>query len=86
MTEPISVRVDLKIPAAYVKYRVGTSVETRDIIDGGTVAYDLNESGEIIGVEILGIDQSIHVETARQFAHDHRLAFPRDLGGNLVAA
>ncbi len=86
MTEPISVRVDLEIPAAYVKYRKGISVETRDIVDGGAVAYDLDDGGEIVGLEVLWIDEPRHIEAARAFAVRQDLAFPRDLGGNLVAA
>jgi uncharacterized protein YuzE len=86
MTEPISVSVDLEVPAAYVTYRRGRSVETRDIVEGGAVAYDLDEEGAIVGVEILWIDAPENVEAARAFATQRDLAFPRDLGGNLVAA
>jgi len=86
MTEPISVRVDLAVPAAYVKYRKSTPVETRDVVEGGAVAYDLDDAGVIVGLEVLWFDDPAHVETARTFATQHNLAFPRDLGGNLVAA
>ena len=86
MTEPISVRVDLAVPAAYVKYSKSTSVETRDVVEGGAVAYDLDDAGAIVGLEVLWIDDPTHVEAARAFAAQHGLAFPRDLRGNLVAA
>ncbi len=86
MTEPISVRVDLEVPAAYVKYSQSNSAETREIVEGGAVAYDLDEVGAIVGVEVLWIDDPAHIEAARAFAAQHNLAFPRDLGGNLVAA
>lgn len=86
MTEPISVRVDLEVPAAYVKYSKNSSAETREIVEGGAVCYDLDEVGAIVGLEVLWINDPAHVEAARAFAAQHNLAFPRDLGGNLVAA
>lgn len=86
MTEPISVRVDLEVPAAYVKYSKSSSVETRDVVAGGAVTYDVDEFGRIVGLEILWLDEAAHVEAAREFATSHDLAFPRDLRGNLVAA
>ena len=86
MMGPISVRVDLEVPAAYVKYSKNASVETRDIIEGGAVAYDLDDAGEIVGLEVLWIDEPSHVEAARAFAAQHDLAFPRDLRGNLAVA
>jgi uncharacterized protein YuzE len=86
MTKPIGVRVDLEVPAAYVTYSESMSVETRDIVEGGAVAYDLDDAGAIIGLEVLWIDDPTHVEAARVFATQHDLAFPRDLRGNLVAA
>jgi uncharacterized protein YuzE len=85
MTEPISVSADLEVPAAYVTYRRSRSVETLDIVEGGAVAYDLDVEGAIVGVEILWIDAPENVEAARAFAAQRGLAFPRDLGGNLVA-
>ena len=51
MTEPFSVRVDLEVPAAYVKYSKNPSVETREVVEGGAVAYDLDEFGTIVGLE-----------------------------------
>ena len=86
MREPISVRVDLEIPAAYIKYSKSASVETRDIFENGAVAYDLDQAGSIVGLEILWFDENAHVEAACVFAKQHDLAFPRDLRGNLVAA
>ncbi len=86
MTEPLSVRVDLAVPAAYVKYSKSTPVETRTVVEGGAVAYDLDDVGAIVGLEVLWFDDPAHVEAARAFATQHRLAFPRDLRGNLVGA
>lgn len=86
MKEPIGVRVDLEVPAAYIKYSKSSSTETRDIVEGGSVAYDLDDSGEIVGIEILWLDDVANIEAARTFAGRHGLAFPRDLGGNFAAA
>jgi len=86
MREPMTVQVDLEIPAAYIKYADGESVQTRDILDGGTVAYDVDAQGQVVGLEILWIDDPAHVEAAETFARDHGLAFPRNLAGNLTAA
>jgi len=86
VTEPISVRVDLEVPAAYVKYRKTASVDTRDIVEGGAVAYDLDDTGSIVGLEVLWFDDSAHVDAAKAFAAQHDLAFPQDLRGNLIAA
>jgi len=83
--EATRVDVDLEVHAAYVTYRDGKSVETRDILDDGTVAYDVDDHGDIIGIEILGIDTPEYLEAARTFAAKHELAFPRDLRGNLAA-
>lgn len=79
MAKSISVHVDLEVPAAYVKYSENTSVETRDIVEGGAVAYDLDDAGNIVGFEVLWIDDPEHVETARVFAAQHDLGFPREL-------
>ena len=86
MTQPISVRVDVEIPAAYIKYSKSASVETRDVFENGAVAYDLDQAGSIVGLEILWFNEKAHVEAAGVFAEQHDLAFPRDLRDNLVAA
>jgi hypothetical protein len=41
------------IPAAYVKYSKTTSVETRSVVDGGAVAYDSDDAGTVVGLEVL---------------------------------
>jgi uncharacterized protein YuzE len=53
--QPIHVRVDLEAHAAYVKYAPGPSVSTIDLNDTGSLAYDVDEAGTIIGIEVLEI-------------------------------
>jgi len=86
MTQPIHVRVDLAAHAAYIKYAPGPSVSTVDLNDTGSVAYDVDAEGTIVGIEVLEIQVPEQIALARKFADEHGLAFPRDLAGNLVAA
>lgn len=86
MTQPINVNVDLSVRAAYVEYAPGPSVQTIDLTETGSVAYDLNAEGNIVGIEVVGIQRPERIEIARAFAAAHNLAFPRDLAGALVAA
>ena len=86
MKQPVSVDVDLVIKAAYVQYLVDREVlETVDIWQHGQVAADLDADGQIIGIELLRIDEST-VAQARAFAAKSGLAFPQNLAGNLVAS
>ncbi len=86
MTEPINVNVDLAVRAAYVEYADESSVETIELNEAGSVAYDLDADGNVVGIEVLGIERPEQIEIARAFARTHDLAFPRDLSGNLVPA
>jgi uncharacterized protein YuzE len=86
MTPPVNVNVDLSVGAAYIEYAPGPSVETVDLNETGSVAYDLDASGNVIGIEVLGISRPEQIAIAREFARAQDLAFPRDLTGALVAA
>jgi uncharacterized protein YuzE len=86
MTQPIIVRADLVTRAAYVGYLPGPSVQTIDLNETGSVAYDIDEAGAVIGIEIVGFDSPDRVQLAREFARDRQLAFPRDVSGTLVGA
>jgi len=39
----------------------------------------VNEAGDVIGIEIVDVNVAESVELARAFAHERRLAFPRDI-------
>jgi hypothetical protein len=86
MTQPVNVNVDLAVRAAYVEYAPGPSVQTVDLNETGSVAYDVDADGNVIGIEVLGIGRPEQIALAREFAQAHGLAFPRDLAGVLVAA
>ena len=86
MTQPINVNVDLAVRAAYIEYAPGPSAQTVDLNDTGSVAYDVDADGSVIGIEVLGIGHPEQIALARAFAQSRGLAFPRDLAGALVAA
>ncbi len=81
MIAPVSLHVDYEAEAAYVKYRPGTSVETVDLLPDGAAAYDRDAHGAVLGIEILAIHDRECLAAAREFAHAHDLAFPRDISG-----
>jgi hypothetical protein len=49
--------------------------------DTGSVAYDVDEAGTIVGIEVLEVQMPGQIALARTFADEHGLAFPRDLAG-----
>lgn len=67
--------------ATYVEYAPTTAVGTIDLTETGSVAYDVDAAGNVVGIEILGFDHPERVEIASAFAAGHDLAFPRDLTG-----
>jgi uncharacterized protein YuzE len=75
--------VELAEPgSAYIRYRTGerpagVTVEVGG--EGSEVLADLNDSGAVIGIEIVDVNISESVERARAFAHEHGLSFPRDI-------
>jgi uncharacterized protein YuzE len=83
MKAPIAVRVDLVVLAAYVSYTPGPSVETVDLEESGSVAYDVDASGAVSGIEVLHILEPGQIEMARDFAKTRDLKFPRDLTGTV---
>jgi uncharacterized protein YuzE len=59
-------------------------VKKYDCFDGrirkGTgVHVDLNENDEIVGIEIIDVDEPDYVAIARDYARDNDLAFPDDI-------
>jgi len=85
MTKPLGVRVDLEANAGYVSYRLGEVAGTLDVWHDGRVAADLDDAGNVLGIEVLGFDDKTLAQ-ARMFAEDRGLAFPQHLEGNLVTA
>jgi uncharacterized protein YuzE len=83
MDKPTNVELDLDDELAYIRYREGTSASTTDVLPDGVVAADFDESGRLLGIELLSLDAET-VAAARDFAHKHGAAFPVDL--RLVAA
>ena len=86
MIRPISVRVDLHASAGYVEYVADVEVAgTEDVWHDGQVAADLDETGRVLGIEVLGFDNET-LQRAREYAESKDLAFPPHLEGVLVAA
>jgi len=68
--------------SAYIRYRIGER-PTRSTLEvggaGSEVLADLNDSGDVIGIEIVDVNITENVERARAFAVERGLAFPRDV-------
>jgi uncharacterized protein YuzE len=79
MKQPINVTTDRSINAAYVEYAPESSVSTVNLTETGSVAYDVDVDGNVVGIEVLGIQHPDRVEIAREFAASRELDFPRDL-------
>lgn len=80
MIKPISVDADLDALAAYVRYSQAAIANTIDVWKDGQVAADVDDAGNIVGIEVLAFDKRT-LENARAFAANRSLAFPRDLSG-----
>ncbi len=86
MTRYIALSVDLEVQAGYVRYRPlppGEHARSKRI--SADVAADYREDGELLGVELLALDDAAMTQ-ARAFAAANGLAFPRDLSGAIVPA
>jgi uncharacterized protein YuzE len=67
--------------AAYIRYTTNpsaTNVFVGDDEDSDVIA-DLDECGDVVGIEILDVSVVADIEKARGFARQHELPFPRDL-------
>lgn len=85
MTKPLSVRVDLETNAAYVRYAEGEAAGTIDVWEDGWVAADVDQTGRVLGIEVLDLDSDT-LEHARIFARSRDLAFPDHLEGARASA
>jgi uncharacterized protein YuzE len=76
---PVSVRVDLEVDVAYVGYRRLADEEhiARSERISEDVVVDYDAAGEIVGLELLGLDE-LALKPAREFASRRDLAFPAD--------
>lgn len=79
LTQPCQVERDDAIGAVYVYYSPDAqSLATLDVWGDGAVAADLDAAGQVIGLEILSLDEQT-LQQARTFAASRELAFPRNL-------
>lgn len=78
MMKPLGVEIDFESKAGYVTYAERRVAETLDVWEEGTVAADLDAEGNVIGIEVLGLDAQT-ISRARAFAEEHDLAFPPHL-------
>jgi hypothetical protein len=86
VTQYIGLNVDLEAQAGYVRYRSlpdGEHARSKRISED--VVADYRENGELLGVELLALDDEA-IAQARDFAAKHDLAFPRNLGAAIVPA
>lgn len=67
--------------AAYVRYGTNASAENIYIGDdeSSDVIVDLDDSGAVMGIEIVDVSIAGNVARARAFAVERGLPFPRDL-------
>jgi len=79
MMHPIDVRIDDEAGAGYITYSKGEVAETVEVWEEGTVAADVDRSGNILGIEVLGFDEEI-LSRARAYANENDLVFPARLG------
>jgi uncharacterized protein YuzE len=77
---PTSVEIDIEEQFGYVYYVEDNPevCETVDVWQEGRVAADLDAAGNVIGIEVLGLDSET-LECARRYAAEHDLAFPDSL-------
>jgi uncharacterized protein YuzE len=76
--------IEVRDGAGYIRYRNDEAAETIDLMASCSVAADVNEDREVIGIEILDVASPGQLEAAHRFARERGLGFPRDLTGALV--
>ena len=86
MKEPIRITLEAEKPhAAYVYYTREKWAESTSVLeDGGIVEVDLDVNGEVIGIEMIGIDDDI-VAAAKAYADSRDLRFPTNWNERLAA-
>jgi len=86
MKKPLSIEIDLQHRLGYVYYAQleGHCAGTLDVWADGLVAADLDDDGNVLGIEVLGLDDET-LQHAHDFAAAHDLEFPAHLS-ELVSA
>lgn len=76
MRQPIEVKVDRVNALGYVRYIADREVAgTLVVWDDGWVAADVDDDGEVLGIEVVGLDSET-LSRARAFAESRGLHFP----------
>jgi len=65
--------------SAYLTYRGGEKIVGDRIRIGLEVLIDLNAAGDVVGIEIVDVAIAESVESARAFAEERGLPFPRKI-------
>ena len=78
---PIAVELDLEARAAYVRYSTAPVDRTIAVLPSAIVAADLDRDGDVVGIELLRIDDAAVVFLAKHFAAQRELAFPPHVDG-----
>ncbi len=87
MTPPIQISADFESRLILVRYRrlsPGTRVEHDDQVAPGATA-GVDADGNVVAIELLSVEPAT-LAAAQRYAHEHGLAFPRDLSRLLEAA
>jgi len=86
MKKPLRAEIDFETRAGYIYYAAvqGHVTTTLDVWDHGRVAADLDNTGNVLAIEVLALDAET-LEHARLFATERELEFPAHLE-DLIAA
>jgi hypothetical protein len=77
--QPISMTLNFALGVGYVAFRAlaeGETVSAARIARGAEVCVDRDATGEVVGIELLGLDGAT-LRLAADFARQNGLAFPR---------
>lgn len=85
MKNPKNLEIDLEAKLGYVQYADAQIAGTIDVWHDGQVAADLDAHGDVVGIEVLSLDEAT-LSQAREYAASKGLAFPAHLEAVLVPA
>jgi uncharacterized protein YuzE len=74
-------KLEVRSGSAFITYREHDTFARNLFVggEGSNVIVDLNQSGDVIGIEIVFVANSDDVERARAFAEERGLQFPRKI-------